>query len=477
MPDTEISTNPDRSTPAGGKSKQAAASRRGYLFGSALVLFFTAACILTFIGLIFRPKTDNGVRVWILNHTPDQVVIVNPFAGQVEKTFLVADGLKGLTFSRDNSKAYIYNVVDVSNRLTVIDAKTYLEEEVIEVDGVPQGMGVFPDNDKLAVILGSKTDFMAGGFDVLDLENPSKADARKQARLYRERDMQLTHKIAVGDDGDRIYCIDAKSSNINIFSLLEKTRIDELDLMGAAEEMFYPRVGNYYYATVLQHNAIYQINKATDQIEAAYTHMFHNPLAGSFGRLRHMAVTSDGRYLIAPVARPTGTKYVAIWDLKDRTKNATPGSMVPSYPDGVVFKDITYYTPAKGFALKGGYNAAHNFIPTGKQVAIDPFDEYLLVADEYGALYIYDMLEVMDTKYESTDDLASYNWEQVAELEKQEQKTLTQVIESRLKGLAVLEPHAIITEIADSTTEIRDIKVAQPEVSGVVKIDNDVSGG
>ena len=435
----------------------------GYLLGSILVLGLTAACILAFTGLVLRPKTDNDVRVWILNHTPDQVVIVNPSASKVEKKFLVADGLRGLTFSRDNSKAYIYNVVDVSNRLTVLDTQTYLEEEVIEVDGVPQGLGVFPDNDKLAVILGSKTDFMAGGFDVLDLKNKSKADPNKQARIYRERDMQLTHQIAVGDDGDRIYCIDAKSSNLNVFSLLEKRRFQEIDLMGSAEQMIYPRGGNYYYVSVLQHNAIYQINKQTDVIEAAYTYMLKNPLNNvNFGRLRYMAVDSNGRYLFAPVYRQNGTKTVVIWDLKDRTRNAIPGNMVTPYDQAVVFKDITYYTPVKGFRLKGGYNDNYGFTPSGDQVAVDPFDQYLFVVDDYGALYIYEMEDVLGTSYESIEGLIGYTAESARAVEDQTGKRISQVIEDKLKELEILEPYGLITELEDQTTEIRDIKVAQP---------------
>src|SRR5687768_2006720 len=103
------------------------------------------------------------MRVWLLNHQPDQALIVNPFNGQVEQKFLVADGLRELAFSRDYSRAYIASVVDVANRIKVLNTRSYLQEDNIDVDGIPQGIGVFPDDKKLAVILGSKTDFQAGG--------------------------------------------------------------------------------------------------------------------------------------------------------------------------------------------------------------------------------------------------------------------------------------------------------------------------
>jgi DNA-binding beta-propeller fold protein YncE len=403
---------------------------RGYFAGLVIVLGCTAICVFAFIGLMLRPKTDSGIRVWMLNHAPDQVVIINPFDGVVEKEFLVADGLRGLAFSRDNTTAYFYNVVDVSNRLKALDTKTYLTEETIEVDGVPQGIGVFPDNRKLAVILGSKTDFMAGGFDVLDLNEQSKANPQRKRRLYRERGLALTHKIAVADDGDRIYCIDAKSDKIHVFSYAEQQKIKEIDLYGAPEEMLYPRAGNYYYVSVLQHRAIYQLSKATDSLEAVYIYQFvdqNNKYAG--GKLRHMAVDSKARYLI-------GTNYeektVAIWDLKNRNTNDVAWKDVPYYPESYekTYRfEKTHYLPITRFKLKGGYDPSLNFIPGGQQVAVDPLDEYLFVVDEYGALYVYDFLEVL-----------------------------------KAQVLITPEPRELVGRLASSTTEIRDLKVSQPAV-------------
>ncbi|GEM_PF-1872298 len=403
---------------------------RTYLAGAVSVAAITAVAIVAFVGLMLRPKTDSGIRVWLLNHTPDQVVIVNPFDGVIEKEFQVADGLRGLTFSRDGGKAYIYNVVDVSNRLSVIDARTYLKEEVIEVDGVPQGIGVFPDNRRLAVILGSKSDFMAGGFDVLDLYEPSRADPRKKKRLYRERDLSLTHKLAVADDGDRIYCIDAKSDKIHVFSLGQGEKVGEINLYGAPEEMLYPRVGNYYYVSVLQHRAIYQLNKATDTVVAVYIYGFVDPeRRWSGGKLRHMAVDSEARYLV-------GTNYeqktIALWDLKDRGKNDVAWQDVPFYPEvfeGSYRFQLPHYLPVKRVKLKGGYDPNLGYVPGGQQIAVDPLDEYVFVVDDRGALYVYDFLTVLQAEELSTP-----------------------------------EPRELVIDLADDTTEIRDIKIAQAAV-------------
>ncbi|HES58559.1 MAG TPA: YncE family protein, partial [Firmicutes bacterium] len=287
----------------------------GYATGAVFVVVVTALCILLVTLMLLSNKQDTGIRVWVLNHAPDQVVIINPYNGQVASKFQVADGLKDLAFSRDFKKAYVGNVVDVTNKLTVLDTATYNKERTIEIDGVPQGIGVFPDNDKLAVITASKTNFMAGGFDVLDMNERSAADPTRQKRLYRERGLELTHKIAVGDDGDRIYCLDAKEPLVHVFSFKQESWIKDIYLHGAPEEMLYPPVGDYFYISVLQHRAIYQISKATDEIVGAFIYELHDlewPMRN--GRLRHMAVDSRGEYLV-------GTNYelksVAIWRIGD----------------------------------------------------------------------------------------------------------------------------------------------------------------
>lgn len=386
--------------PTTGHAGNAAAQQQGlrpraYRLGKYVVLAFTFVCIAAVTGFILRVNTDPGTRIWILNHTPDQVVIVNPFVAKKEKEFLVADGLRELAFSPDFTKAYVASVVDISNRVTVLDTRTYLQEEEIVVDGVPQGIGVFPDNRKIAVILGSKTDFMAGGFDVLDLKEQSKADPKKKKRLYRERGLMLTHKIAVGDDADRIYCIDAKSSVVAIYSLQQKQRTGQVDLHGAPEQLYYPRQGDYYYVSVLVHQAIYQISKATDQVEGAYIYQIPDPTkAFNMGRLRFMALDSKGKYLYA-------TNYekhsVAIWDVGNLNYSQTWQSIPPLDKNGFRYPCM-HFLPVKEFLLKGGFDPNVRFVPGGQQIAIDPYDEYLYVMDDMGGFYIFDVPAIQRCK-------------------------------------------------------------------------------
>jgi DNA-binding beta-propeller fold protein YncE len=371
--------------------------------GGLLVVAVTALCILGFIGLLSRRNTDPGVRVWVLNHTPDQVLIINPFKGVIEKKLLVADGLKELAFSRDYTKAYIANVVDVSNRLTVLNTSTFLQEEEIEVDGVPQGIGVFPDDERLAVILGSKTDFMAGGFDVFDLSQRSKANPKKKQRLYRERDLALTHKLAVSDDGKRIYCIDAKKSLLNIFSMDDKGLAKTVDLRGAPEQMLYPPGGEFYYVSVLVHNAIYQLSKQSDEITGVFIYGLPDPgKQWSKLKLRHMAVDSSGDYLYAT---NNEAKTVAVWEvgnpehLVDWRRITFNPAVMKSIWSGDPFP---HYTPFQLFKLKGGYDDNLNYVPGGQQIALDPMDINLFVVDEEGSLYTYDIARIM--KFEESSE-------------------------------------------------------------------------
>lgn len=395
-----------------------------YRWGKYFVLGFTVACVLAVAGFIFRTNVDPGTRVWILNHTPDQVAIINPFVAKKEKEFLVADGLRELAFSPDFTKAYVASVVDVSNRVTVIDTRTYLQEEEIVVDGVPQGIGVFPDNRKIAVILGSKTDFMAGGFDVLDLKESSKADPKKRKRLYRERGLLLTHKIAVGDDGDRIYCIDAKSSVVAVYSLKLKQRSADVDLHGAPEQLYYPRQGNFYYVSVLVHQAIYQINKQTDQVEGVYIYQVPDPnKAFNLGRLRYMALDSKAQYLYA-------TNYekhsIAIWDVGNLNYSRNWQDIPPLDKKGFRYPSM-HFLPMKEFLLQGGMDPNLRFVPGGQQIAIDPYDEYLYVMDDSGGFYIFDVPAIQ-----------------------------------RCKDQEILEPRGTYWFRGD--IEVRDLKVSRPAV-------------
>jgi DNA-binding beta-propeller fold protein YncE len=415
------------------------ARSRGYAAGAALVLGISLVCTGAFAALLSRSRTDPGVRVWLLNHAPDQIGIVNPYDGVTEKKLSVADGLRGLNFSRDGSRAYVQNVVDVTNKLTVIDTTTYLHTDVIEVDGVPEGVGVFPDRRKLAVILGSRTEFEAGGFDVLDLKAQTKADPTKQQVLMHVRDLRLAHKIAVGDDGDRIYMIDAKSSNLTIYSFKQKKRINSVDLGGACEDFIYPPNGDYYFASVLQHYTIYQISKATDEIVAGYVYSDMYPERPYWKPwLRKMAVDPTGRYLYGTV---TERKAVAIWDLNNRSYIVDPTNFHgDTSQDGQGFPKLgklPLYLPMTRFAINGGYLAPGQYMPGPQLIAADPLNEYIYVVDEHGALYIYDRAQVQVPQPRS-------NYQP--------------------NELPTPPPHRISTDLASDTTEVRDIAVSLPTI-------------
>jgi DNA-binding beta-propeller fold protein YncE len=377
------------------------ATRRGAFALPFIVLGVTGACILGVVALLLRHNADPGIRVWLLNHQPDQAIIVNPFNGQIEREFLVADGLRELAFSDDFSKAYIANVVDVSNRLKVLNTTSYLEEDEIEVDGVPQGIGVFPGGTKLAVILGSKTDFMAGGFDVIDLAQRTKSDPHKRKRLYRERGLALTHKIAVGDDGDRIYVIDAKKPLVNIYSFKNKGKVGVVDLHGSPEHMLYPRAGDSYFVSVLQHYAVYEIDKQTDQIKAAYVPYVRDPRVQYDPRkLKHLAVDKDAHYLFSS---SYNAHTVYVWRIGDPNfkidwalEAARNGD---SFTGNFSFQNTReQYLPITGVKLKGGWNPGHNYDPEPEHVAVDAVNQNLFVTDSDGALYIYTLSDVLRTK-------------------------------------------------------------------------------
>ncbi|MEZ5339640.1 MAG: hypothetical protein R3F46_15430 [bacterium] len=419
----------------------------GYMIFSALVLGIALFCMLLFIFLFLRRKPDSGTRIWVLNHTPDQVVIFNPHDGVAEKKFQVADGLRGLTFSRDGASAYIFNVVDVVNKFTKVDTATYLKQDSIEVDGVPQGIGTFPGDREVAVITGSKTTGEAGGFDVLSMTESSSADPTKPKRLWRVRDLQITHKIAVSDSGDRIYLLDAKSEYLTVYDYNKQAVDKEISLHGAAEQFLYPRAGDYYYISVLQHNAIYQFSKLDDSITGAFIYSFADPEKSFHNiKLRYMDVDSEGRYLFATCYE---AKSVAVWELGNPDFARLPEDVVlPVGPDqkGYIWSDVTYYLPALRFALKGGYSERFNFVAGGERIAVDPAGSFLALNDDEGAVYVYELFEVM---------------------KKLRERSPIPEIAPPARELPVLEPHLIITDLVrtgSGDVEIRDLQIARPQV-------------
>jgi hypothetical protein len=447
-PSEIVSPEPQQSVAAAGRRRSA-----GYVLWSGIVLSFSLVCILGFILLIARPRPDSGTRIWLLNHTPDQVVIYNPHDGVAEKKFQVADGLRGLTFSRDGTSAYIFNVVDIVNKFTAIDTATYLKQESVEVDGVPQGIGTFPDDKEIAVITGSKTTGEAGGFDVLSMTEMSKSDPSKKKRLWRVRDLQITHKIGVSDSGDRIYLLDAKSENLSIYDYVNRQHLKDVNLHGAAEDFLYPPNGDYYYISVLQHNTIYQLSKATDEITGAYIYSYANPKKSFQNiKLRHMDIDSEAKFLFAPCYE---AKTVAVWELGSPYYMREPGAIVmPVGPEdkGYVRGDVPYYLPTYRFRLKGGYSDRYVSVPGGDLIAVDPAGTFIAITDDEGAMYIYDMFAILKevSMHPPAVELAPPASE-----------------------LPAPEPHLIITDLlrsGEGDVEIRDLKIARPVVHGRVKI-------
>lgn len=259
------------------------------------VVLVIGIVILAILGLILvRPVRDRGTRLWLLNHAPDQLIIVNPDTGEEEKKLLIADGLVQLVFNHRKDTAYIANVVDVSNRITVLDTRTYLKLDTIIVAGVPQGMAMFPDDRHLAVITGSKTDFMAGGFDVVDLAEPSQVDPQRRRVEYRERGLRLTSSIHVDEQGRHIYVLDAKRSSVFIFDYREKNLVRSIDIGSAPIALLYPERGDYFFVSSIADESITIFKKAEDPMKITK--------AGTlkYIRFRYMAVSPDASILYAP---------------------------------------------------------------------------------------------------------------------------------------------------------------------------------
>ncbi len=280
----------DGASPSSGARSGSSRLPRDLLIFAVLGLFVLAVLAAVFV----RPVEERGLRLWMLNHAPDQLVVVNPDTGELEKELLVADGLVQLIFNNAKDTAYIANVVDVSNRITIVDTRSYLKSDTVIIDGVPQGLAIFKDDKKLAVITGSKTDFMAGGFDVLNLEQPSIVDPNRRQVIYRERGLRLASSIYV-DENDLIYCLDAKDSRVFIFDYHQKKLVNAIDIGSAPINLYYPKGGDYFYVTSIRDQSITFFKKDTDPSQIVKVGEV------KFARFRELVANSDGSLLYAPI--------------------------------------------------------------------------------------------------------------------------------------------------------------------------------
>jgi len=256
----------------------------------------------------------------------------------------------------------------------------------------------------------------------------------------RVRDLQRSHKIAVGDDGDRIYMIDAKDSQLFVYSFNQKSKLRNIDLQGAPEEFLYPTYGDYYYVSVLQHLTIYQISKRTDEVVAGYVYSDIDPrYPFRKAYLRNMDLDVSGRYLYGTCSERNA---VAIWDIGNPEYSIVPNQF-NTVPDDKPFprlSEIPHYVPVTRFRTRATYRY-DNYIPQPKLIATDPLDEYVYVVDEYGALYIYDRREVFVRQPRSMSEPADIP---VYEVDKER----------------------LVKDLANDTAEVRDIAVSRAAVRG-----------
>ncbi len=306
----KVGTKPGKRRPGllSSVKKKPDSRTRGRAAGRELVLIIIVAIIGigVFSYLYLRPVPDRGIRIWLLNHAPDQLVVVNPDTGETEKELLIADGLKQFIFNHAKDTAYVANVVDVSNRVTLVDTRSYLKKDQIIVDGVPQGLDIFPGDRYLAVIMGSKTDFMAGGFDVLDLMQDSQVDPQRKRVTYRERGLTLTAFIAVDETGENVICLDAKASNVFIFSVAEQKLVRTIDVGAAPLGMLYPPNGDYFFICSIKDQSVTVLTKNSDPQKIEIAAKIET------GRVRDVALSKDGLTLYAPVYE---RKDIAVIDL------------------------------------------------------------------------------------------------------------------------------------------------------------------
>ncbi|MCD6119244.1 hypothetical protein J7K50_05340 [bacterium] len=294
------------------KSKSNPGSVRSGVGRAAVILIICQAAfwVIWFSMLEATSSTDRGVRLFLLNHAPDELVVVNADNGQIEKRQAIADGLRQLVFSTDGKLAYISNAVDVTNKITVLDAHSFLIKERIEVDGIPQDLAIFPDNSRLIVVNGAKTDFMANGFDVYNLNQPAGSNKKSRAILYRAREMKLVEEVKIDNRTGLIYAIDSKNSKIWVYDFSRRELVDRIELNTAPIDMYFPPKGDYFFVSTIRREMIFVISRYSRKIVKRI----------NVGRCRQITSNEDGSILYVPLLE---VKQLALIDVNEGLKIGT----------------------------------------------------------------------------------------------------------------------------------------------------------
>lgn len=282
------------------KGEGAARSKAGV--AKTLLIVQLAFWIVFFAVVSAVSVKDKGIRLFLLNHTPDELIVVNAASGEIEKRMAVADGLQKLVFSTDGKYAYISNAVDVTNKITAIDAHRFLKTEIIEVDGIPQDLAIASDNRRLVVVSGARTDFMASGFDVLDLHEQSPSGKGRKARLYRARDLKLAGRIEIDRQTELLYAIDSKDSKVFVYDINVGALVNSIEINGAPIDMCFPKEGRHFFVSTIRRGMIFVIDRFTNEIVKTIR----------VGRSRQMAASRDGSVLYVPLAE---ARQIAVVDV------------------------------------------------------------------------------------------------------------------------------------------------------------------
>lgn len=242
-------------------------------------------------------------RIYILNHAPDELLIVNSKLAVVERRLPIADGLRQLVFSSDGRFAYITSLVDVVNKVSVLDTKNYsLRSFAVEI--IPEGVDMFPDNKRLVLIAGAKTNFESRGFDVVDLTKPDPRHPERQKVLYRERSLRLVSRVKVSEDGKYIYTTDARSSIISCFDVEKESLSWTADIKSAPSGWHFPNGKDFFLVSSLRDRRIYVLSRNGGKILK---------FIPTRGIPRDLVTDREAELIYAPIAED---KNVAVIDVE-----------------------------------------------------------------------------------------------------------------------------------------------------------------
>lgn len=225
--------------------------------------------LLIFFSSCTPPLPQDRILVYLINHMPDELVVIDPLNSRILRKSIAGDWLSGLTFLAGGQ--YCVITATVSSQLRLYNLHRGAVEKILSTPGYPQAVVSHPAEQKLYMLLADPDTMSTSDVTVVDVKT-----------------FQIAKRILVGP-------------LLNQFTISPD--------------------GKYLFVTSSKHNRIYVVDAEKDELTDKHFELSHSP--------SYFSVTPDSRKLLVVYNL---TDLLQVFDIETRQLIKTiPVGDIPNY--------------------------------------------------------------------------------------------------------------------------------------------------